>query len=262
MGTGEPNEVEAAIADMVADLNGQPTLVTELYWVGREYEEYPEKYPSASGMYEQIIARYPDSAEAGQARLDIPRLEIMTLIGANDVNAAEQAIDTFVADFNTIPYGAESLRRIATEYYLTAGELRRHGLEEQKRQYLQRARGVWGRIIDRTDESFPSTAVAYYFSGVVCRRLREYQQGVNYFQTVVQNWPDYQHAWLAQYQVVRCYEKLESEGRVPTAVAAAEICRACEKLITDYPDCHEVHEARRLLDHWSFVYAWTLSQEK
>jgi len=236
MGTGEPNEVEPAIADMVADLNGQPTLVAELYWVGREYEEYPEKYASASRMYEQIIAQYPDSAEAGQARLDIPRLEIMSLIGANDVNAAEQAIDTFVADFNTIPYAAESLRRIATEYYLTADELRQQGLDKQSREYLQKARGVWGRIIDQMDESFPSTAVAYYFSGVVSRRLGEYEQAVDYFQTVADSWPHYQHAWSAQYFLGLCYEKLRQAGLVETAQADVLIEQAYEAALSRYGD--------------------------
>ena len=71
MGNGEPNEVSAAIADMEADFAGREDLVTKLYWLGREYEEYPDKYPSARQKYEQIIGEYPDSVEASQAQLII-----------------------------------------------------------------------------------------------------------------------------------------------------------------------------------------------
>jgi hypothetical protein len=84
------------------------------------------------------------------------RVAIMGLIDAGDTNGAEQALDLFLGEFKNHPYAGEALRRIATEYYLVAEELGKQGRDEQRDQYLERARGVWGRVIESTSESFPS----------------------------------------------------------------------------------------------------------
>ena len=233
MKDAEPNEVAAAIAAMEADFAGRAELASELYWVGREYEEYPDKYPLAKQKYERIISEYPDSVEASQAGLDIARLEILSLITAGDINNAEAAIDEFVEDFNSNPHAGPCLRRIAKEYYMTAME----GVAEEPNDYYRRAIGVWNRVIERAEPTLEDTGAAYYFIGVSYRWLGEYARAAEYFQTMVDDWPDFEYGWSAQYYVGLCYEEMVGTGRISESEAQPVIEQAYERVLEGYPRC-------------------------
>jgi len=66
--------------------------------------------------------------------------------------------------------------------------------------------------------------------------LGEYEQAVDYFQTVVDYWPHYQHAWSAQYLLGSCYEKLKQAGLVEPAQADELIEDAYEAVLSKYAD--------------------------
>ncbi len=203
MGSAEQNDIDTAIAAMVAEFNGQPALVSELYWCGREYEEYPAKYPQSKAMYERIITEFPKSVEANQARLDVRRMDIHILIEEGDYETAEVAIEAFVGDFNEHSYAGESLRRVARQYYETG--LSSPTLDKPN---IARAIGAWQRIIDRLPVSFPSTAAANYFIGDAYDVLGQCRTGIPYLERVVTQWPDYQYARRAESLLVRCRDKV------------------------------------------------------
>ncbi|KPL21578.1 MAG: hypothetical protein AMJ75_09695, partial [Phycisphaerae bacterium SM1_79] len=109
---------------------------------------------------------------------------------------------------------------------------------------------VWQRIITDLPPSF-FTPQAYHFSAVCYRRMGKYEKAIELYQVVVDNWPNFQYAWVAHFRIAECYEKLESLGRIPTEDAAVQIRHACQQILTNYPDCMGVGAARNLLKRWS-----------
>jgi tetratricopeptide (TPR) repeat protein len=138
--------------------------------------------------------------------MDIRRLEIMKLIDAGNINAAEQAIDTFLADFREDNYAGQSLRRIAKRHYETA---LRTEQSETAAEYFVRAIGVWDRIINQLPESFPSTPAACFFIGATYKMLDECEDAIPYFEYVLIEWPDYEHAWKADALLAECIARAQ-----------------------------------------------------
>jgi len=250
----DQNEVDAVIENMVKDFAGRSEIAGELCWIAREYEMYPDKHELSKQMYERIIRGYPDSVEANEARLDIPRANIQFLIGAGDINEANALTDEFVADFNRDPYAGSCLGRIATQYYKTALAFKEPNrsstsqgcslaAKEQAKQYFEQAEGVWQRIIDKLPVQAGDTDNAYYFVAGCRQHLGRWEEALDYYQKVVTDWPDYKYAGGAQCAVGWSYEALRDEGKIPKEEANAIIEQAYTAVLTEYPDCYIAHYA-------------------
>jgi len=81
------------------------------------------------------------------------------------------------------------------------------------------------------------TGAAYYFIGVSYRWLGEYARAAEYFQTMVDEWPDFEHGWSAQYYVGLCYEELAGRKVISKEQAEPIVVEAYEKLLERYPGC-------------------------
>ena len=82
--------------------------------------------------------------------------------------------------------------------------------------------------------------------------MGEYENAIEYYQTVVDNWPDYEHAWSAQYLIGSCYERLRSSGSLPESEANSKIEQAYEAVVEKYPDCSLVKPALQKLGWLNF----------
>jgi len=52
---------------------------------------------------------------------------------------------------------------------------------------------------------------------------------------VVDNWPDYQYAWSAQYLIGTCYENLKESGGLPEAEASLKMEQSYKAVVEKYP---------------------------
>ncbi|NIT60466.1 MAG: tetratricopeptide repeat protein [Aliifodinibius sp.] len=77
---------------------------------------------------------------------------------------------------------------------------------------------------------------AQYFTAVCYRRFGEYEKAITHYQKVVDNWPDYQYAWSAQYLIGSCYEKLKYYNSLPESEADPKIEEAYKAVVEKYPD--------------------------
>jgi tetratricopeptide (TPR) repeat protein len=100
-----------------------------------------------------------------------------------------------------------------------------------------KALAVWQKIITELPVEPTYTAHAYYFSAACYRRLGEYAEAIEYFQTVVNEWPGYQYAWSAQCLIGECYEKLRDSGGLSESEANPKIERTYQAVIENYGDC-------------------------
>ena len=101
--------------------------------------------------------------------------------------------------------------RIGEEYYYKAFEDPDKCLKVKSKEYLGKAKDIWESIIAQWPQSQSlGLKHAYYFSAVCYRKLGEYENAAEYYQKVVDNWPDYQYTWSAQHLIGQCYENLRN----------------------------------------------------
>jgi tetratricopeptide (TPR) repeat protein len=177
-----------------------------------------------------------------------------TDIGLGNDAAVEKTIDILIADFNDNPELPTAIFQIGEEYYNKAFNTKGDpNLPEAKtKEYFQKALAVWERIIQKLPPS-PTTPQAYWCSAVVySQELGEYQKGIEYYQHVVDTWPDYDYAWSAQLLVGRYYQRLRDTGGMPESEANSQIEHAYQAVLDNYPDSEAAAQAALELGRWNF----------
>jgi tetratricopeptide (TPR) repeat protein len=131
--TRENTQMQEELNKLIADYAGNPKLPAEMYRLAWECEEFErvygpggdyegfgavagEGYNSAKNVYQLIVRKYPDSNEAGKARLDVSRVTVLSFIRTGRSNNAPAAIDRMLDDFSEHPDLAAALYDTAVEY--------------------------------------------------------------------------------------------------------------------------------------------------
>jgi len=210
-------------------------LPKEIYQVGDEYAK-ALNYDKAGALYQNVIGNWPDTEYEMWAKSGMVKLDIYCGSDAN----VQPALEQLIADFNDQPALPEAVFLVGHGYYTKARLKEKDGLDDKAKEYYRKAITVWERI---THELPPSTTTpeAYYVSAVVySQELGDYQKGIDYYQQVVDNWPDYQFAWHAQFFVGMYYEKLRNSGRLSESEADPKIEQAYKAVVEKYPDSKSV----------------------
>jgi len=250
--SGNLIEAQAGIAQLLADYSGQEYISSAIYTIPPHYRNLGE-YDKARELYQCIIDRWPDSDSAVRAKVDMAVLDISSLICEGRNSEVLPAIDKLIADFNDYPGLPEAIFSVGEEYYSKARSLENEGLDEQAKGYYREALAVWERIIQELSASAAYTPRAYYCSAVVhSQELNEYNKGIEYYQHIVDNWPDYQYAWHAQYFVGMYYERLLKSGGITESEANPKIEQAYKAVIEKYPDSKSAPHAAIKLARLNF----------
>jgi tetratricopeptide (TPR) repeat protein len=131
--TRENTQMQEELNRLIADYAGNPKLPAEMYRLAWECEEFErvygpggdyegfggvagEGYSAAKNIYQLIVRKYPDSNEAGKARLDVSRVTVLSFIRTGRSSNAPAAIDRMLDDFSEHPDLAAALYDTAVEY--------------------------------------------------------------------------------------------------------------------------------------------------
>jgi tetratricopeptide (TPR) repeat protein len=68
----------------------------------------------------------------------------------------------------------------------------------------------------------------------------DYRAGIEHFRKVVENWPDYQFAWRAQFNIARYYEMIKRRDKIKDQQYDLKIIDAYKTGIEKFPDCEAV----------------------
>jgi len=236
-------DANVAIDKFTGDFNDHLALPGVLYWFGKEFEA-AKTYDKAKSMYQQVVWQYPDSSHADSALLNVPKMDVLSLIQSGNDTSAQEALDTLIADFNDHTELPEAVFVIGEQYYYKAFEDPKKCRKVKSEESLYKAKDIWERIVAQwPDSKSIGLKHAQYFSAVCYRRFGEYEKAISNYQKVVDKWPDYQYAWSAQYLVGNCYEKLKYYGSLPESEANPKIEQSYKAVVEKYPDCALVSNA-------------------
>jgi len=242
---GNDTGADEAFDKLVTLFAGQPTLPKEIYQVGDEYAK-ALNYDKAGALYQYVIANWPGTEYEMWAKSGMVKLDIYC---GNDANV-QPALEQLITDFNDHPALPEVVFVIGEQYYYKAFSYKKDAQEAKMKEHFAKAIAVWERIITELPESDSTAAAhAHYFSAVCYDQLAEYENAIEYYQKVVDNWPDYEYAWGALFKVGRRYEKMVKSGLISKSQAGPKIKAAYEELLEKYPTCQGAKHARYWLDH-------------
>ncbi len=229
--SGDESASNTEVDRFLSIFAGHPALPRDVYNVAKEYDK-AGRHRKALELYQYVIEHRPADEDI-YARMSAS----MAYIGLGDDADALAVTDGLISDF----YGHSDLAgvvfHIGEQYYEKAFQAKNEGLEAQAKENFEKTLTVLEKIITQLPPSEPNTPHAYLFAGECYRRLGEHEKAVEYFQQVVDDWPDYQYACNAQCIIGECYEKLRDSGALPQSEANPLIEQAYQAVIEKYPDC-------------------------
>ena len=122
-------------------------------------------------------------------------------------------------------------------------------MSEKAKESLQKAISKWEGMIAQFPNA-PRTAQAHNLIGECCYQLGQYEKAIEYFQKTVDDFPDYENAWVAQNRITKIYKFMMRDGLMPVPEAEAAVKAAYEKLIANFPDCPIAGPARNWITRY------------
>lgn len=229
---------DEALDEMIIDFSIHPDLSEALYWIAGRFE-WSGRFEDAKSVHQQIIQNYPESSSASKSVLGLQRADVLSLIMSQDYDGADEVLDKMITNFSEHPDLPDTLLSIGKRCYEKGLSEEKEGFAFQSRGHLKKAVEIWDRLISEFPD-FSLTPEACCWAGDCYLKLGKYRDSISCFQTVVNDYPEYEHAWHAQYTIGRCYEILKDTGAVEKSVADAQIDTAYEGLLEKYPDCPAV----------------------
>ena len=245
---GEDSLAQSEIDRLISNFSGNSYLAEVLFYIAERFED-AGKYQKAKQTFQKVVQNCPDTVFAIKARFGLAKEDIMSLINSGQNNAAYAAIDEFIADNPDNFQLTWILSEIAEHYYERAIDLERQGVTGQAAGYLVMAKGVWQTIIEDTP-AYPYT-IPYALSmvGNCYRRLGDYQKSIEYYQQIVDSYPEHFSAWDGLLIIGRNWRDLARSGAISQSQANSQITAAYQQLVSTYPDCPAAKVAVRWLSN-------------
>jgi len=232
--TGKDNKAQQSLNVLVEKFSGHTDLASVLEYIAGKYK-MANKSRQAKNIYQKIAAGYPGTNYAIQAQKNFA---IANMEEGNDVTV-QRVLDKLIVDFSDRPLTAEVIFAVGENYYLKAKEYEEQNLVDEAKENFRKAITVWNKLIIQFPNS-EDTPDACNYSADCYNRLGEYQESINSYKKVVDDYPDCPHTWQALRMIGQNYENLKHLGRLPTSEADLKIKAAYEQLLLqNYPRCSE-----------------------
>lgn len=264
---------EAAINELLTNYPQDPHIGKPLFDIA-EYCRQFNKYEKARQLYQYVVDTWPQHASARWSQSGVA----ICHIGLGNMQAAEAAIDKLLADFrgNVLMAGC---------FYDIGNAYNRAGNYEKAEQIYQSVLDTWPEyqytlwvliglakaniglgdnamaeaiieeLITNIKSDFPngidlSTAAAegYYHAGDCYREMGKHEKSTQCYQKVVDNCPDYEYAWSAQFLIGKNYQALKEAGLISKSQADKQTIIAYIQLLERYPSCPPAKYAQRWVE--------------
>ncbi len=137
--SGSTGDAEAAVNSLTVNFAGYSDLSEALYDIAIRYER-AKANEQAKGLYQHIILQHPESSHAARAQINFLKMNIYSLIKADDFTGAQVAVDALISAFS----GHSNLPKVL---YPIARKLQDRGRYEQ-------AGGVYQQVVQLYPDTF------------------------------------------------------------------------------------------------------------
>ena len=187
-----------------------PWTLNKMGWeCGLSDQDPSAKYEHAKELYRIVIRRYPDSPEAKSAQLFVAIADVLLFADlGNDAVAEEAAMDRLIAHFKDYPDLPKEISRLEEKYYNKILATEQYSIENYVKPVT-----IWENVLERWPDFFYDDPDLYYFIACCYYQLAEYENAIDYYTIVLDNWPDHRAASGAQLLMEMCFEKLAAPAK-------------------------------------------------
>jgi len=229
---GDDSNAETAVSKLIADFSWSEHIARAIHDTAWEYRKLAN-YGRANELDQYVIDRWPEDVQAMWAKMDMAKTDI----ALGNYATADKTVDILIADFSDQPDLPTAIFMLGEQYYNKAFTYENQGQSPEAKSHFQKAIVVWERIATEVSEPRSTIAAqAYYFSAYCWTRLGQYENAIQYYQTVVDTWPDYEYAWHAQFRIGNCYRMLAQSGAMAESEANKKMAQAYWSGLEKYPD--------------------------
>ncbi|MGB2808045.1 MAG: tetratricopeptide repeat protein, partial [Sedimentisphaerales bacterium] len=226
----EPNAA-AAIEKLLTDYSEHKQIANAVNMLADEFIML-NRFDKARELYQYVIDHRPEDESAKRSEIDIAKTNVLSLIKSENNTAAQQALDTLIADFNDHPKLSQVLFSVAEQSF--------YG-----RNY-QWAIKLWELIPTEPPGSYLESEIPFLLA-TCYKQLEDTPTAIKYYKQVLQKYPDGRFSHRAAYRIAMIYS---FAGEYDNALYWFEQQRQL------YPDSHL--QARRALMRKAAVYYWNL----
>jgi TolA-binding protein len=239
---GNNAAADAAFDKLVTVFSQQPTLPEEVYKIAIVYSN-AGRYEKAQQLYQYAVDNPSKTEQSIWAKASVVQSNI--LLG-NEA-AAQAALNSLITDFKDNPGLPMAIIIVGEQYYKQGLSKEDAGLADQAKDHFQKAVKIWDRLINELPDS-ASVPEACCWAGDCYLKLGKYQESIQRFQKVVDNYPQYKHAGHALFMVGRNYESMKNAGLISESDADHKIKDAYTELLEKYPTCDVAKDAKEWID--------------
>ena len=243
---------DEAFDTLIKIFSDQETLPKEIYQVGMAYRD-AGNVSRAFEIHAYNVGNYLnyDSEYVMLSQMEI----VCAYVLREEDDLADTAFEnllTLFSDKSELPKAILSVGQATWDQALA--ERRKAGSDrspdKKDNYYFSKALYCWEIIINDFPES-SVTAQAFFYTGEIYRNLHQYNEAIEYYQAVVENYPEYENAWTAQYQIAKTYKLLIDINAMTESEAEIQMENAYKQVVELFPDCPGVKYARRWLDFFN-----------
>jgi len=240
------SEIPAVIEGLTEQFAGHMDFPKVLYDIAERYELAGKK-EEAEGLYRQVINQYSENHYADRSRLKVSKMDVSSLIQPGDLGEVQATIDNLIDKYGDNEGLSHVIFYVGEQYYKKAFGKQKEGLDSEAKDNFRNALSICNRI--KTELSSPFfTAEAYYLSGDCHRQLGEYEESIECYEKIVDDYPGHSLAWNALFMVGRNTESLEKSGVLPKSESEPKIKAVYKQVVEKYPDCKAAKVARNWLN--------------
>ncbi|MHC4086381.1 MAG: tetratricopeptide repeat protein [Planctomycetota bacterium] len=231
MRLGDDPNADAAIEKLLADYSEHKQIANAVNMLADEFTML-NRFDKAREFYQYVIDHRPEDKSAMQSEMEIAKTNVLSLIKSGDDAAAQQALDTLIADFNDHPKFSQVLFLIAEQSFY--GRNYRWAIK------------LWELIPTESPRSYLESEIPYLLA-TCYKQLEDTPTAIKYYKQVLEQYPDGRFSHRAAYRIAMIYSLT---GEYDNAIYWFEQQRQL------YPDSHL--QARRALMRRAAVYYWNL----
>jgi tetratricopeptide (TPR) repeat protein len=232
---GNDSQARAQLSELVTELGGMPKVHgwRILRRIARQCEKLGN-FSQAESIYQQIATSYPSSKDAAYVPLELRKVAVRAAIDADDYAGADALTGQLKTDYAGNSRLTGMLLMIAEQYSDRGNMLEQAGEQEAALAAFEKALAIWQEIIDTGSES-KFMVLACRWAGICYRHLERYEEALQCYQKIVEEYPGSYWARYALFMVGWNSQKLKEQGRAEAEQADTVTRIAYQQLIAQHP---------------------------
>jgi tetratricopeptide (TPR) repeat protein len=208
--------------------------------VARSYQKN-EDHEKSIELYQRVLA---SSTDQNQQLWSVRGIAVSSAWLGGDEEVLSK-VNFICNNFKTHRIAGKSIFIIGEQYYFKGVKAAAQSNKELAKDYCQKAISIWNKNITEINDPH-YICLATYFTAVALEQTGKHEDAISYYKKTLQDFPDYDKAWNAQYRIARCYDQMCKRKLISKDEAGTYISQACQKVKENYPDCKVINFAEKL----------------